>query len=148
MEAPFHYILLRTFCYPTEIRKTVRKSLVFIACGEHGEDMPANVEERPLEGSFGDKIIIMEIKIDRARDIKEFCRRAFPMLDVANIDTRIDNNLFLNLRFSKEKAAEGHMDFAHDGNIIFLKGKIKAYPASRENALNTITEAVREYHNN
>lgn len=147
MEVPFHYILLRTFCYPTEIRETVRKSLVFIARGD-GDDMPANVEERPLEGSFGDEIIIMEIKIDRARDIKEFCRRAFPMFDVANIDTRIDNNLFLNLRFSKEKAAEGCMDFAHDGNIISMKGKIKAYPASRENALNTITEAVGEYHNN
>lgn len=145
MENPFHYILLRTFCYPTELRDRVRRAILFIAFGEGGE--AGETEERILDGSFGD-IMVMEVRIEKARDIKDFCRRVFPMVDADDVGTDVDDNLFFHLKFSKEAAAEGKMDFAYDSNIVYVKGKIRAYPSSRENALDRITEAVKEYHNN
>ncbi len=147
MESPFHYILLRIFCYPTEAEDKVREALLFVAYGKKAE--AANrMEEHTLEGSFGDKIKVMEIKIEKARDIKNFCRNIFSLLDEKRIGRNVDDRCFFNFRFSKEKALEGHIVTAYDNNAISFKGKIKAYPSSRENAMNSIAKAMHEYHNN
>ena len=145
MENPFHYITVRTFCYPTELKDRVRKAISFIAFGGDGE--AEKIEESVIEGSFGD-IVVMEARIERAKDIRDFCRRVFPLVDADDAVRDVDGNLFFHLKFGKEGAAEGKVVFAHDGNIIHMKGKIRAYPSSRENALGVISEAVREYHNN
>jgi len=104
MEALFHYILLRVFCYPTESEEKVREALLLLGYGN--KEVEAKIEEQVVEGSFGDKIKIMELKIEKAREIKNLC------------------------------------------NVISFKGKIKAYPSSRENAISAITDAISRYHNN
>ncbi|NIA09533.1 MAG: hypothetical protein GWP10_07355 [Nitrospiraceae bacterium] len=148
MEAPFHYVVLRTFCYPTEIRDRVREALLFLAYGKTDEDRPVKLDEHSIEGSFGNKIKIMEIKIEKANDIKNFCKHALPLINKQEIDGIVDNDCFLRLKFSKEKAMEKLVYLAYNGNIISVKGKIKSYPSSRKNAIAAMEKAVEEYRNN
>ena len=146
MEALFHYIFLRVFCYSTESEEKVREALLFLGYGDKKAE--AKIEEQVVEGSFGDKIKIMELKIEKAREVKNLCRNIMPFLELRNIGNGIDDECFLHMRFSKEKAFEGHAALANDNNIISFKGKIKAYPSSRENAISAITDAIYQYHNN
>ncbi|MEA2054419.1 MAG: RNA-binding domain-containing protein [Candidatus Thermoplasmatota archaeon] len=146
MEAPFHYILLRTFCYSTESENKVREAILFIAYGKN--DAEEKIEEHVLEGYFGDKIKIMKLKIENARTIKNFCLRVLPMLDIKKIDESIDEDCSFHLKFSKEKALDGFIALAEDNNAVSLKGKIRVYPSCRESAIGKIMAAVHGYHNN
>jgi len=146
MEALFHYILLRVFCYPTESEEKVREALLLLGYGN--KEVEAKIEEQVVEGSFGDKIKIMELKIEKAREIKNLCQNIMPLIELRNVGNGIDDECFLHMKFSKEKAFGGHVALANDNNVISFKGKIKAYPSSRENAISAITDAISRYHNN
>jgi len=146
MEALFHYIFLRVFCYSTESEEKVRESLVFAGYGNKNED--AEVEVQALEGSFGDEIKVMELKIKKARDMKNLWRNIIPFLDVDDADKSIDEECFFHMRLSKEGAFNGHIMPADDNNIISLKGKVKSFPSSRENAVSIIKDAISRYHKN
>jgi len=146
MDALFHYVLLRTFCYSTESEERVRETLLFLGYGNKKAE--AKIEEQVVEGSFGDKIKIMELKIEKAREVKNLCQNIIPMLDIKNLENNVDEECFLHIRFSKEKAFGEHISPADDNNVISFKGKIKSYPSSRENAISSILDAISRYHNN
>jgi len=146
MEALFHYVLLRVFCYSTESEEKVREALLFLGYGD--KEAETKIEEQVVEGSFVDKIKIMELKIEKAREIKNLCQAILPLIESRNAGSGVDDECFFHMKFSKEKASEGHVSLANDNNIVSFKGKIKAYPSSRENAISVITEAISKYHNN
>ncbi len=140
MESPFHYVVIRTFCYATEDSQKVEKALSFVAnCKEKGK-----IKREKIGGYFGDMIEVLELLIKNASSIKALCAHIFTAVSEEEIKKHVDEDCFLILRLSKQDAFEEHMVLAHGNDVIFLKGKIRAYPSNRENALQKIFMARRD----
>jgi len=143
MGSPFHYVVIRTFCYATEDEQKVKKAFSFISnCEEE------KIDRRKVEGYFGDEIKIFEMMIKNSSSIKKLCKHIFTAISSEDIKKNVSNDCSLILKFSKQDAFEEKMTLTHGNDIIFLKGKIKAYPSSKENAIKTLLNAKREYRKN
>lgn len=145
MGAPFHYVALTAFCYATEVKERVARALRLAAAGTDSAEMP--VSQDPVEGQFGDSLTVLTLTLETAPAIRNFCQRLFPLLHREEAEKRVDDDCFFHLRLSKEAAYAGRLDVVGPGDVITVKGKIRAYPARRENALRVVQEAVAAYHN-
>jgi RNA binding exosome subunit len=145
MDTPFHYVVLSTFCYATEIFERVLQALHVVVVADPDADIL--IEKNMVTGHFGDQLIILTARLDTAPVIRDFCSRTFPLVARDKFVRRIDDNCFFYLRFSKEAAYEGGLELTDTGNIITARGKIKAYPACWQNAIGTLQEAVAFYRN-
>lgn len=145
MGAPFHYLVLTTFCYATEIKERVACALRFAATGTDSAMAP--IAEETVEGQFGDPLTVLVLTLETAPAIRTFCQRLFPLLDPEEVDQRIDEDCYFYLRLSKEEAFAGRLDVVSRGDVITVKGKIQVYPARREKAVRIMQETVAAYHN-
>src|SRR5438067_7078311 len=98
----FHYLHLRAFSHETEDRAKVVAALRHVA-----SDPELEPEATSVEGSHGNKIVILEREVRSAQAERAlFARLArddpegFARL-VAELDRRMDENLNLHLRLSK-----------------------------------------------
>lgn len=136
MESPFHYVLIRTFCYATEDSQKVKEAFLFVAnCEEE------KIRRKKVEGYFGDEIEIFEITIKNASSVKKLCKHIFTAISKEDIEKNVDDDSSLILKFSKQDAFERKMLLTHGNDVIFLKGKIRAYPSNKENAIKTLIKA-------
>lgn len=142
MDSPFHYVVIRAFCYATEDEQKVEKAFSFIANCKEGE----KIKKKKVEGYFGDTIQIFELFIKNTSSIKALCKHIFPAISEEDIIKNVDNECSLILRFNKQDAFEGNIMLTHKNDVIFLKGKIKAYPSSRENAIQRLIDAKQGTH--
>jgi len=145
MGVPFHYVLLSTFCYATEKPELVRQALKFVVTGSLHTEWP--LEQNNAEGHFGDQLIVLTTRLDVAQAMRDFCFRVIAPLGLEEFVKHIDDNCFFHLRFSKEEALQGQLKSSDTASVIIVRGKIRAYPARRENAINIIQDILAHYHN-
>lgn len=136
---PFHYVDLRTFCYSTEDEKRVEAALrTFIP-----EDV--EIERKETKGHHGDRILILSVRLERADDVRHVLSRVSTLQDLegllTELEERIDDNCAFYLQFDKQAAFNGNVEL---GTGLMLRGKVEAYPAKKQKAIETAETALRE----
>lgn len=121
----------RTFAHATEDEEKVAQALEFLS----GTD---EIEKSRNEGYHGNPIIVMESKISRSREMRDFfASLPTPIIQrlLETLDIRIDDESMFFLRLDKQAAYREIIELGVDDDIISIRGKIKSYPQSRDNAL-------------
>jgi RNA binding exosome subunit len=136
---PFHYVDLRTFCYATEDEKRVETALRTFLPEE------TEIEREETEGHHGDRILIFSVRLERADDVRYVLSRltelgSFDRL-LAELEDRIDENCAFFIQLDKQAAYRGDVEL---GDGLMLRGKVEAYPAKKERAIETAREALED----
>jgi len=138
---PLHYVDLRTFCYATEAADRVETALrTFLP-----EDFEIDWAE--TEGHYGDPIVILSARVERAAELRAVLEALERLPEGeherlrAELDERVDEDTNLYVTFDKQAAAEGEVRL---GEGITLRGKIEAYPAKEEIAIEKAEELLEE----
>ena len=130
----FLRVRFRTFVQATESEDKVRQAMDFIL----GDSELTIIR---TEGHFGNPLLILEGGFHRSRDIRDFTARlkGTGIIEelLANMDDRMDENCTLHFRLDKALALEGKLALATNRNIIDCSLKTGAYPANKENAMET-----------
>jgi RNA binding exosome subunit len=145
MNTPFHYVILSTYCYSTEIYERVLGALLAVGAGDPQADI--QVEKKMAQGHFGDQLFVLTARLDTAQTVRDFCIRTLTLIPPEKQTMHIDDNCFFHLRFNKEEAYKGKLELIDSGNIIAARGKIRAYPACRDNAISTLQKTSAYYRN-
>ncbi len=136
---PFHYVDLRTFCYSTEDEKRVEAALrTFLP-----EDI--EIECEVTEGHHGDRILVLSVRLERADEVRHVLSKlteldSFDRL-LSELEDRIDENCAFFIQLDKQEAYRNRVVL---GEGLMLRGKVEAYPAKRERAIETAKEALEE----
>ena len=140
-QIPLHYVDLRTFCYATEDEKRVEEALrTFLP---DGDDEPFEIERVESEGHYGDRILVLSARVENADDIRHVLSRladleSFDEL-IDELDERVTENTELFLRLDKQAAFAGDVRL---GDGITFRGKVEAYPAKKEKAVENAEEVL------
>ena len=134
---PFHYVDLRAFCYATEDEKRVEQSLrTFLP-----EDFP--MERAENEGYHGDRIVVLSARVENADDVRHVLSRLAELDDLGGLlnelDERVTEDCELYLYLDKQAAFSGRVA---PGEGITLRGKVEAYPAKKDRAVETARETI------
>ncbi len=136
---PFHYVDLRTFCYATEDEKRVEAALRTFLPEE------TEIERDVTEGHHGDRIIILSVRLERADEVRSVLATLTELDDfdrlLEELEARIDDNCAFYIGVDKQTAFKKSVKL---GEGIMLRGKVEAYPAKKERAIETATEALEE----
>ncbi|WP_251331055.1 RNA-binding protein [Haloplanus pelagicus] len=133
---PFHYVDLRTFCYATEDEKRVERALRTYLPADH------EIDRQMTEGHHGDRIAVLSARLENADDVRHVLGRLVDLPDydafLAELDDRVAEDCSLYLTLDKQAAFRGDV---RRGDGITLRGKVEAYPAERESAVENAREA-------
>lgn len=133
----FHRLSLEAFCHATEDLERVKTAMLNLLPAEAAKT--AKFKEQKQEGSFGNEITIVSLEFDKQSDVKgivDLIKGSLPKEELADfdIDEHVTDHSEFWMRFDKQKACLGEM--ALGGNdTIQLKGKVAAFPAKREKAI-------------
>lgn len=134
---PLHYVDLRAFCYATEDEDRVEDALnTFLP-----ED--AELERVETEGHFGDPIVVLSTRLERADELRTVFEALQTLPDaeydrlLAELDERVDEDTNLFVALDKQAAYEGDVRL---GEGITLRGKVEAYPAKHDAAVENARE--------
>lgn len=145
--AVFHYVHLRAFAHETEDPSKVRAALLAAA-----HDARAQVEETRVEGSHGNRILILEADVRSGPAAKALFGalarddpRGFGHV-VATVRERVDENLNFHLRLDKQEAYAGRVVLASDDDAITVRGKIRSFESKRNpDALETSLQQLEAF---
>ncbi|PCR90335.1 RNA-binding protein [Natrinema ejinorense] len=145
-QIPLHYVDLRTFCYATEDEKRVEEALrTFLP---DGDDEPFEIERAESEGHYGDRILVLSARVENADDVRYVLSRLADLESfddlIDELDERVTENTELFLRLDKQAAFQ---DDVRLGDGITFRGKVEAYPAKKERAVENakdVLERLRE----
>jgi len=138
----FHNLKLETFCHQTEDAKKVKKALVsLIPPGiDFAKRKDLGICEERVEGSFGNRILILSVNFKRQPDIRAVLSNIAAGLSPSDaketleyLDDHIEGTLFI-LRLDKQAAFNGEIKLGVQ-DTIQLSGKVAAYPAKHEKAV-------------
>ncbi len=134
---PFHYVDLRTFCYATEDERRVEGALrTFLP-----EDV--ELERETTEGHHGDRILVLSVRLERADEMRHVFGKLAELASfdrlIAELNDRIDEDCAFFVQLDKQAAYNGEVEL---GRGIMLRGKVEAYPAKKERAVEAATEAL------
>ncbi len=121
----------RTFVHATEDPERVEKALRFVSGAE-------NVSRSSSTGYYGNPIIILEAKITDSKHIKALLRSLGPetlRVLLETLDRRLDEESFFYFRLDKQEAFLERFVLADGEDVIAVRGKVKSYPQSRDNAM-------------
>ncbi|QRV15106.1 RNA-binding protein [Haloterrigena salifodinae] len=146
-QIPLHYVDLRTFCYATEDEKRVEEAMrTFLPDGD--DDEPFEIERVESEGHYGDRILVLSARVEKANDVRHVLSRLADLESfddvIDELDERVTENTELFLRLDKQAAFEGDVRL---GDGITFRGKVEAYPAKKEKAVENardVLERLRE----
>lgn len=126
---PIHWIQARTYCQATEVEERVGTALDGAARGGEG------TRDR-VEGQFGNPVLILTRRIERAADIRGSWQRWREARLLSELErdlvTRLDDDGILHFRVDKQAALQGTIRLAGSGDAIDIQVKLKAYPANRK----------------
>jgi RNA binding exosome subunit len=134
---PLHYVELRTFCYATEDVERVATALETLL----PED--ADVEGVETEGHYGDPIVVLSTRLEGTDEVRAVLvtLRNLPQSEydrlLDELDERIDEETNLFVTLDKQAAYEGAVRL---GDGITLRGKVEAYPAKHDTAVENARE--------
>lgn len=134
---PFHYVDLQAFCYSTEDEKRVETAIrTFLP-----ED--AEIEREVTEGHYGDRILVLSTRLERADEIRHVLSVLSSLDDIDalldELELRIDDNCAFFVQLDKQAAFKGEVEL---GDGLLLRGKVEAYPAKKEHAVEIANEAL------
>ncbi len=134
---PFLNIRLRAIAQATEVEERVEAAMLFVS---GLEEVPAS----RIEGHFGNPLTIFEVEMSKTRDMKKFLQimkdAGMLALLMEEIEPRLDENCVFHFRLDKQKAYAEELALADSKDIIDVSMKVAAYPARRENALETVLD--------
>jgi len=136
---PFHYVDLRAFCYATEDSTRVETALRTFLPDD------AEIERVASEGHHGDRILVLSTRVERADEIRHVLAKLSTIGDPerdrlrSELDDRIDDNTSFFLTLSKQAAFNGRVE---RGDGITLRGKVEAYPATKDRAVEEVRDAL------
>ncbi|MFQ5920342.1 MAG: RNA-binding domain-containing protein [Thermoplasmata archaeon] len=138
MTEAFHRLDFRVHVHATEVEDRVRKALAFVS----GVEDPT---VKRAEGHHGNPISVLMASLRRSADIRAFWDRVRADGQIATVlaelEKRLDARGQLSLRFDKQEAYRRRMKLVRHDDVVSVKGKVAAYPARRERAL----EVARAY---
>ncbi|GAB6861289.1 RNA-binding protein [Haloplanus litoreus] len=133
---PFHYVDLRTFCYATEDEKRVEQALRTYLPEDY------EIDRQVTTGHHGDRIAVLSARLENADDVRYVLGRLVDLPDydifLDELDDRVAEDCSLYLTLDKQAAFRGEV---RQGDGITLRGKVEAYPAKRESAVENAREA-------
>lgn len=136
---PLHYVDVRAFCYATEAEERVAAALSELLPEE------TELERAESEGHFGDPIVVLSARVERADEIRTVLDAIESLPDeeyarlLDELDERVDPDCNLYVTLDKQAAYEGDVRL---GEGITLRGKVEAYPAKRESAVANARELL------
>jgi len=140
----FHRLTLEAFCHATEDPKKVKEALLSF--------VPFDVTEKDtsqdkLEGSFGNDIIVYRISFDKQPEINktiDFVKSSISQEQMENfyVDEHVTDDDNFWVRFDKQAAVGGKVSLGGK-DTIQLKGKVAAFPAKREKAVQMMEDFWR-----
>ena len=129
-----HNISYRAFVYGTENKEKVLESIKTLFPN-------SSPQCEATEGYYKNPVLILNNKIDKKREIKDFVENLSSMKDPAKkrifnqLENKMDDYGNLFLRFDKQRAYFGDLKVVEHGDSIHLKIKIAAYPAKKKVAI-------------
>ncbi|RQG89942.1 RNA-binding protein [Natrarchaeobius halalkaliphilus] len=136
-QIPLHYVDLRTFCYATEDQKRVEQALRTFLPEEF------EIDRTESEGHYGDRILVLSTRLEKADDVRYVLSRLADLETyetlIDELDERVTENTELFLRLDKQAAFEGDVRL---GEGITFRGKVEAYPAKKEQAVENAEEVL------
>lgn len=105
-----------------------------------------HIEKRTVEGLHGNKIIILELNIDKEKHTTLFIETLVGKLSqqqkellLRQAESRLDEDLNFFMRLDKDKLLEKNEYFiTQSGNCFHLKMHIASFPAKRQNAMEVL----------
>jgi RNA-binding protein len=138
-----HNLSYRAFVYGTESEEKVREAIFTL--------LPtAQPLKEITEGYYKNKVIILQGKTTKKREIKDFLEKLHSLQPSAKkrilreLEDRMDDRGNLFLRFDKQRAYLGNLKLVEHGDALHLKLKIAAYPARKEEALKVAQKIFEE----
>ncbi len=126
---PIRWIAARTYCQATEVEDRVSTALTAVVRG-------GPVTRETLEGSFGNPLVVLGTRLERAEDIRAAWNAwsEAGLLDAigAGLESRLDDEGRIHFRLDKQRAFEGALTLAPHADAIDVVVKIRAFPASVE----------------
>jgi RNA binding exosome subunit len=129
----FHYLTFRAFCQATEDEAKVIAAIKFVS----GSD---DITVTKSFGFHGNPIMILETEIKLKKRIDSvFLNLGHQYLQELRdtLESRLDDEGNFFFRLDKQAAFEGRIVLTAHDDVIAVKGKVKAYPNNRENAIKT-----------
>lgn len=136
---PFHYIDLRAFCYATEDEQRIERALRTFLPADCALDRIENT------GHAGDPIVVLSVRIESADDIRHVLAQLHRMEPADwstlgdELEQRVTENCELYLYLDKQAALAGDVAL---GEGLTVRGKIEAYPAKKESAVENVANAL------
>ena len=135
----FHWLEARAFAHATEDEERVVAALRTLL--PEGE-----VRREKLEGHFGNPLLMLAVRAERAEGIRAVWRRIVDALGrdaiLGGLEERVDEDGLYHLRVDKQQASLGMIAPPSDGDVIDVRAKVAAYPKKREIALRVLREFV------
>lgn len=136
---PLHYVEVRTFRYATEAEDRVVAALRTLL----PEDV--DLERVASEGHYGDPIVVLSVRVERSDEIRAVLSALANLTDaeydrvISELDERVDEDCNLFVTLDKQAAFEGDVRL---GEGITIRGKVEAYPAKKETAVENARDAL------
>lgn len=129
-----HNISYRAFVYGTENKEKVLESIKTLFPN-------SSPQCEATEGYYKNPVLILNNKIDKKSEIKDFVEKLTSIKDPAKkrilnqLENKMDDYGNLFLRFDKQRAYLGDLKVVEHGDSIHIKIKIAAYPAKKKVAI-------------
>lgn len=136
---PFQYALARAHCHATEERERVERALrTFVG--------PAAVRASKAAGHHSNPIDLLEARAEgqALRQMLTSLREAVGAQLLAELDRRLDDELFLYARLDKQAAYGARVVLSTGDDAIHVKAKVKAFPATRAEAARVVAAFLGE----
>lgn len=138
---PLHYIDLRAFCYVTEADERVEDALRLFLPDEF------ELQRAESDGHYGDRILVLSARVENASGMRSVLDALGDLADedfsevVDQLDERVNENCAFFLTLDKQAAFNGEVEL---GDGITLRGKVEAYPAKKESAIENVEGMLSE----
>ncbi|WP_436902995.1 RNA-binding protein [Halovenus halobia] len=138
---PLHYVDIRAFCYVTEDDKRVEDALRLFLPEEF------EIQRAKSDGHYGDRILVLSARVESASGMRAVIDALGDLADedfsrvVDELDERVTENCELFLTLDKQAAFNGRVEL---GDGITVRGKVEAYPAKKESAVENVEELLSE----
>ena len=135
----FHWVEMRTFCHATEDEDKVVAALRTVLPN-------AEVRSDVLEGHFGNLLVALIARTEKASDIEAIWRRIVDALGkdetLRDLESRIDSDGVYHLRLDKQRAYRGGIERATSDDVISIRAKVASFPRKREVAAGVVRAFV------
>lgn len=142
-----HYVEIRVFVGQEEDVEQVKRGLLKFAPFDLKKEKIKLVSKN-TSGFNEKKIVILSIRLEKARHTNRFIEHLNSMLDektratiLTQAESRLDKELHFFLRFDKQNIiSENKFTLTDRGDCYHLKIGIASFPKTRENTLEIIKE--------